>query len=222
VTIITTDAESEAAFERAELHDNDPRAQTVEYVPDLKLLIVGLSNGRRLVLPIEDMLGLGEATAKQLQNYELLGHGTGISFPDLNVDLYVPALIEGAYGNRRWMAELGSKGGRAKTAAKRQASRANGAKGGRPRKVLADSPVTVSTLQPDGNNKTVKHHMLPRQDTQISSADFQRWSKHHSKRETHMAVTDSQTLQRLRREEGFAEQQAGIQHRADTQESSTV
>jgi hypothetical protein len=75
---------------------------------------------------------LGNATSKQIQNYELLGRGTGISFPDLDVDLYVPALIEGVYGNRRWMAQLGKKGGSAKTAAKRKAAKANGAKGGRP------------------------------------------------------------------------------------------
>jgi hypothetical protein len=89
------------------------------------------------VLPIEDLQGLGNATHAQIQNYELLGHGTGISFPDLDVDLYVPALIEGVYGNRRWMAQLGKKGGRAKTAAKRRAAQANGAKGGRPKKMVA-------------------------------------------------------------------------------------
>jgi len=76
--------------------------------------------------------GLGRATHEQIQNYELLGRGTGISFPDLDVDLYVPALIEGVYGNRRWMAQLGKMGGRARTEAKRQAAKANGAKGGRP------------------------------------------------------------------------------------------
>jgi hypothetical protein len=98
---------------------------------------VGLSNQRRLVLPIEDLQGLEQATPAQIQNYELLGRGTGISFPDLDVDLYVPALMEGVYGNRRWMAHLGRKGGGARTPAKRLASQANGAKGGRPRKALA-------------------------------------------------------------------------------------
>jgi hypothetical protein len=109
---------------------------SVEHIQSLKLLIVGLSNGRRLVLPIEDLQGLGGATHKQIQNYELLGHGTGISFPEIDVDLYVPALIEGVYGNRRWMAELGKKGGRARTEAKRRAAQTNGAKGGRPKKAL--------------------------------------------------------------------------------------
>ena len=130
--VVTTDAEIEAALERAKARDSDPLAQTVEHFPALNLLIVGLSNGRRLVLPIEDLQGLDKATHEQIENYELLGHGTGISFPELDVDLYVPALIEGVYGNRRWMAQLGKKGGRAKTEAKRRAARANGAKGGRP------------------------------------------------------------------------------------------
>jgi len=52
------------------------------------------------------------------------------------VDLYVPALIEGVYGNRRWMAHLGKKGGRARTEAKRRAAQANGAKGGRPKRAI--------------------------------------------------------------------------------------
>ena len=135
--VITTDTEIEAALRRAKVHESDPRAQTVEHISALNLLIVGLSNGRRLVLPIEDLQGLGNATHKQIQNYELLGRGTGIAFPDLDVDLYVPALIEGVYGNRRWMAQLGRKGGRARTEAKRRAAKANGAKGGRPARTAA-------------------------------------------------------------------------------------
>lgn len=135
--VITTDAEIEAALERARLHHGDPLAQSVEHIPDLNLLIVGLSNQRRLVLPVEDVQGLGSATHEQLRNYKLIGRGTGICFPELDVDLYVPALIEGVYGNRRWMAQLGKKGGRAKTEAKRMAARANGAKGGRPSRIAA-------------------------------------------------------------------------------------
>jgi hypothetical protein len=137
--VVITDAEIEAALEQAKLHESDPRAQTVEHIPALKLLIVGLSNGRRLVFPIEDVQGLGNATHEQIQNYELLGRGTGICFPELDVDLYVPALIEGVYGNRRWMAQLGKKGGKARTEAKRRAAKANGAKGGRPARAAAIS-----------------------------------------------------------------------------------
>ena len=135
--VVITDAEIEAALERAKLHEHEPLAKTVEHVQELNLLLVGLNNHRRLVLPMEDVQGLEKATHEQMQKYELLGRGTGIRFPDLDVDLYVPALMEGVYGNRRWMAELGRKGGGAKSAAKCLASQANGAKGGRPKKAVA-------------------------------------------------------------------------------------
>ena len=137
--VVTTDLEIEDALQCAKLHEHDPVAQNVEHVPALNLLIVGLSNRRRLVLPVEDLQGLEHATHEQLVNYELIGRGTGISFPALDADFYVPALIEGVYGTRRWMAELGKKGGVARTEAKRQAARRNGAKGGRPKKAVAAS-----------------------------------------------------------------------------------
>jgi len=135
--VVTTDHEIDAALERARLHEKVPVARTVEHLVERNLLLIGLSNRRRLVLPVEDVQGLGSARPEQLHVYELLGGGTGISFPELDVDLYVPALIEGVYGNRRWMAQLGRKGGAAKTEAKRRAARANGSKGGRPKKVAA-------------------------------------------------------------------------------------
>jgi hypothetical protein len=136
-SVDTTDAEIDAALERAKLHDKDLVAETVEHVPGLNLLIVKLNTGRRLVFPIEDLQGLDKAMHEDLQNYELLGRGTGISFPSLDVNLYVPALIEGVYGNRRWMAQLGRKGGKARSEAKRRASKTNGAKGGRPARTAA-------------------------------------------------------------------------------------
>jgi len=135
--VVTTDAEIDAALRKAKLHDRDPLARKVKHVPAWRLLVVELTNGRRLAIPLEEIQGLDGATHKQLGNYELLGRGTGISFPELDVDLYVPALIEGVYGNRRWMAQLGRKGGKARSQAKRLAARANGAKGGRPRKAAS-------------------------------------------------------------------------------------
>jgi hypothetical protein len=135
--VVTTDFDIEEALRRAAVLKGEPLAQSVEYIQDLRLLIVGLSNGRRLVLPVEDLQGLTDATQEHMQQCELLGGGTGISFPELDVDLYVPALIEGVYGNRRWMAELGRRGGSVKSKAKRLAAKTNGAKGGRPKKTVA-------------------------------------------------------------------------------------
>ncbi len=135
VAVLTTDAEIDAALARGKKFvETNPHAVSVEYAEDLHLLIVHLSNGLRLALPVENLQGLEKATPEQLRRPELHGLGFGFGFPDLDADFYVPALIEGVYGNRRWMAQLGRKGGAAKTEAKQKASRANGAKGGRPRK----------------------------------------------------------------------------------------
>ena len=131
--VVVSDREIEAALGIAKQHEKEPVAQTVEHIPGLNLLIVALSNHRRLVLPVEELQGFENATHEQIQHHELLGRGTGISFPELHVDLYVPALIEGVYGNRRWMAQLGQRGGRVTSEAKRLAARRNGAKGGRPK-----------------------------------------------------------------------------------------
>jgi hypothetical protein len=103
---VTTDAEQDGAFERAKLHDND-LARTVQYVPLLKIIIIGLNNGRRSALPIEDVPALSKATKKVLQNCELLGRGTAINFPDIDVALPIDGIIKGVYGKSRRMAELG-------------------------------------------------------------------------------------------------------------------
>jgi hypothetical protein len=137
-----TDAEFDAQIDAwrekyGDQDDNEPLAETVRYDQRLKLLLVGLTNGQRLALPIENLQGLKSATVKQLQKVEIHNLGTAISFPDLDADFYVPSLMKGLYGNRRWMAELGKRGGAATTEAKQIAARTNGAKGGRPKKVAA-------------------------------------------------------------------------------------
>ncbi len=51
---------------------------------------------------------------------------------------YLPALVEGFFGSKRWMAaELGKVGGKASTEAKVAAARENGKLGGRPKKQKA-------------------------------------------------------------------------------------
>lgn len=135
--VVTTDAEIDAAFERAKDLIGEPLAVNVQYDSKLRVLVVSLSNGRRLAMPVENLQGLESASPEQIRMYELVGRGTGIHFPALDADFYVPALIEGVYGNRVWMSELGRKGGSATSEAKKQAARVNGARGGRPKKPAA-------------------------------------------------------------------------------------
>ena len=132
--IVTRDAEIDRAIERAKKTQRDPLATGVEFKsgPGLDLLILKLSDGRRHVIPREELQGLQSATEEQIGRVEILGSGTGLHWPDLDVDLYVPGLLRGVYGNKKWMAQIGRRGGSVRSAAKKRAARANGMKGGRP------------------------------------------------------------------------------------------
>jgi hypothetical protein len=134
--VVTTSEEIDRALLRAKTEDNDPRAVQVEYRPGpgLDLLILKLSDGQRLCIPRENLQGLQNASKQDIANIEILGKGTGLHWPALDVDLYVPALLRHVYGNRSWMAKLGRRGGKAKSPSKAEAARANGAKGGRPKR----------------------------------------------------------------------------------------
>jgi hypothetical protein len=133
--VVSTGAEIDRAIKRAHHLQIEPRVTEVEYRPGpgLDLLILKFGDGHRHLIPREDLQGLQSATREQIAKVEILGNGTGLHWPDLNLDLYVPSLLRGAYGNKHWMAEIGRSGGSAKSLAKKKASRVNGLKGGRPK-----------------------------------------------------------------------------------------
>ena len=137
--VMTTYEEIDRAIERARLLREAPLVTDVEYKagPGLDLLVLKLSDGRRHLLPREDLQGLESGTKEQIANVEIVGGGTGLHWPDLDADLYVPALMRGVYGTKRWMAKIGRRGGAATSSAKKKAARANGKLGGRPRKSAA-------------------------------------------------------------------------------------
>ena len=134
--VATTDAQIDRAIERARRLREGPLVTGVEYKPGpgLDLLVLKLSDGRRHLLPREDLQGLESGTKQQIANVEIVGGGTGLHWPELDADLYVPALLRGVYGTKSWMAKVGRRGGLATSPAKKRASRANGKLGGRPRR----------------------------------------------------------------------------------------
>lgn len=78
---------------------------------------------------------LADADPANLSEIEITPSGLGLHWPRLDADIYVPGLMQGVFGTRSWMAaQLGAAGGKASTKTKAAAARANGAKGGRPRK----------------------------------------------------------------------------------------
>ena len=128
----------ELANERArELERSLPPAVAAHYDRKTRRIVVELSSKVVVSFSPGDVEGLEEAKAPQLSAIEISPSGFGIHFPALDADLYVPGLLEGFPGSKRWMAaRLGQIGGRSRSRAKQAASRTNGRLGGRPRKVL--------------------------------------------------------------------------------------
>lgn len=112
------------------------RATEAKYVPGLDVLVLRLTNGTRALLPREQLQGLQNASRRQIGNFKLMGGGSGLHWPELEVDLSVDGLVSGIYGTKQWMSNLGQMGGSVRSKAKSEAARRNGLKGGRP-KLLA-------------------------------------------------------------------------------------
>jgi hypothetical protein len=128
--------EIEAANQRAaERRAKTPIAIAARYDRRIGRLVIDLSTGLSIAFKPHDAQGLEAAKPQQLSKIEISPSGFGIHFPDLDADLYLPGLLEGVFGSRRWMAsQLGKTGGRSTSAAKTAASRSNGKRGGRPKK----------------------------------------------------------------------------------------
>jgi hypothetical protein len=127
-----TDAQIDAAAKRGRIaRDNEPRAASARYDRRRDRVIVELTNGCTFTFPPRLAQGLESATADQLAAVEVLGAGYGLHWEALDVDLSIPGLLAGLFGTKAYMARHA---GRARSPAKAAAARANGAKGGRPRK----------------------------------------------------------------------------------------
>jgi hypothetical protein len=118
-----------------EFSASHPRAVEAHYDRRLGQVVVRLSSRLNVAFSPKDAEGLEGALPAQLEPIEISPSGFGIHFPKLDADLYLPALLEGFLGSRRWMASrLGASGGRSTSVVKALAARRNGKSGGRPRK----------------------------------------------------------------------------------------
>lgn len=120
-----------------------PPALAVRYDSASERLVITLASGLELAFAARQAQGFEQASAADLAVAEISPSGLGVHFPRIDADLYIPALIEGFLGSKRWhAAQNGSLGGQAASAAKAAAARANGKLGGRPRKArpLDDLP----------------------------------------------------------------------------------
>jgi hypothetical protein len=132
-----TNDEFDAANRRAAARlRKSPCATTAHYDRKRDRVVIGLSTGLEVAFRPRNAQGLERATSDKLDTIEISPSGLGIHFPKLDADIYLPALLEGFLGSKRWIAaEHGKIGGSVSTRAKAAAARRNGKLGGRPRKV---------------------------------------------------------------------------------------
>lgn len=90
--------------------------------------------GGSMTIPRHVIPGLEGQPASALESMTLSPAGDALLWPSLDADVYLPGLVERAFGNRLFAAAAGRRGGQRRTKAKMAAARRNGAKGGRPRK----------------------------------------------------------------------------------------
>ena len=88
-----------------------PRAESAHYDAGRNRVIIRLTTGVEIGFAPRDVEGLQQASVADLRAIEVEAFGLGIHFPALDADLYVPALLEGVLGSKRWMAaRLGAAG----------------------------------------------------------------------------------------------------------------
>ena len=118
-------ARARAAMERR----TGLRAKTVRYDRKSGRIVLELTSGYLLGIPATSLHQLSTAGSGELAEVELSPDGGAIRFPRLDADYSVPALVLSMTAR-----EVGRRGGQARSEAKARAAKANGAKGGRPRR----------------------------------------------------------------------------------------
>ena len=122
---------------RGKARAKDPSAVVdARYDPHADAIDLRFSGGGSMSIPRRFVLGLERASESKMESIVISPAGDALSWPSLDLDVYVPGLVERAFGTRLFAASTGRRGGRRRSKAKAAAAKANGAQGGRPRKRL--------------------------------------------------------------------------------------
>jgi len=111
-----------------------PIPASVRFDETSERIVVDFTNGAAFMVPVRAIQGLENASVQQLHDVELLGE-TGLHWESLDLDYTIAGLMRGIFGSAKFI-DAQRRGGQSKSDAKIAAARNNGAKGGRPRKIV--------------------------------------------------------------------------------------
>jgi hypothetical protein len=133
LTVAEIDADSAAARRRAKAARRAGlRARAAHYDATTGRVVLELTNGSAFAFPARLVRGLERASHAARARLSLAPTGDGVWWEEQDADISVAGILAAAFGNAA-ATLLGTRGGAATTSAKREAARANGRKGGRPR-----------------------------------------------------------------------------------------
>lgn len=75
-------------------------ALSAHYDPTKNRIVIGLNTGVEISFPPDRVPGLGDATAEELAAIEISPSGLGLHWPRRDVDLFLPAVLQGEFGSR--------------------------------------------------------------------------------------------------------------------------
>ena len=135
---LTTEEFEAAKLAGKESEENEPHAAKAWFDAGKRLVFIELKKtGIVMGFPVKLLQGVSEGSDEQIAAVELSPSGYGLMWEELDSHLSVPGLVAGTFGTKKWMSELGRKGGSVKSTAKAKSSRENGKLGGRPKKKTA-------------------------------------------------------------------------------------
>ena len=126
---------NKAIANRAKIDAVEPRANQV--LCEDERIILYFNNGAIFSFLASSVEAIANLSPKVLATVELTPSGKGLRWDEPDIDLSIQGLLLGILGSKIWMQEIAAKGGKSTSEKKKAASRANGKKGGRPKKVYS-------------------------------------------------------------------------------------
>lgn len=127
----------------------EPHAVRARYDRRQRAVHVALTNGSSFTVPVRIVPELASASDADLAEVEVGPAGVGLHWARLDADLSVAGLAAVVLGRGTLLRAAGAAGGAAKSRAKAEAARRNGARGGRPPRAVPEAGGPAVTKAPE-------------------------------------------------------------------------